>query len=274
MILHQPMLDLKFDKQRPRKYVCRGHGAIAWTVKQDLRLPSKEAELCCIIAICQVNGFETLRERERIGQQISHSPSTFYWFSFSALLILVVWQREYHDARHVTLLGFRDFGDWKEIRFNHFCMFHVSPAVRVPPVFARSGFTANPLSADVSFVLFYICHRPDFFFYTTQLQCIFFCVTDFSFDVLLFLGLLCLRKFCYLNRHQMSGTKFRLDDTSRHQIKPIYFHQSGDRTMLLPQSGNAFFHYRGILLLLLLLLCPRFGVPKTGPPGAVTAAVA
>lgn len=69
-------------------------------------------------------------------------------------------------------------------RFNHFCLFHVSPAVRVPPVFARSGFTANPLSADVSFMLFYVCnflfltrnlcHRPDFFFYTTQLQCIFF----------------------------------------------------------------------------------------------------
>ena len=155
--------------------------------------------------------------------------------------------------------------------------------MRVPPVFARSGFTANPLSADVSFMLFYVCnflflttnlcHRPDFFF--TRCSCnVFFFVKDFSFDVLLFLGLLCLRKLRCLNRHQMSGTKFRLDDTSRHQIKPIYFYQSGDRTMLLPQSGNAFFHYRGILLLLLLLLCPRFGVPKTGPPGAVTAAVA
>ena len=169
-------------------------------------------------------------------------------------------------------------------RFNHFCLFHVSPAVRVPPVFARSGFTANPLSADVSFMLFYVCnflfltrnlcHRPDFFFLHDAAAMYFFCVKDFSFDVLLFLGLLCLRYLRCLNRHQMSGTKFRLDDTSRHQIKPIYFYQSGDRTMLLPQSGNAFFHYRGILLLLLLLLCPRFGVPKTGPPGAVTAAIA
>ena len=134
------------------------------------------------------------------------------------------------------------------------------------------------LSCCFMFVIF--CFSPQIFatdptfFYTTQLQCIFFCVKDFSFDALLFLGLLCLRNLRCLNRHQMSGTKFRLDDTSRHQIKPIYFYQSGDRTMLLPQSGNAFFHYRGILLLLLLLLCPRFGVPKTGPPGAVTAAVA
>ena len=127
------------------------------------------------------------------------------------------------------------------------------------------------------FVIF--CFSPQIFatdptFFFTRCSCnVFFFVKDFSFDVL-FLGLLCLRKLRCLNRHQMSGTKFRLDDTSRHQIKPIYFYQSGDRTMLLPQSGNAFFHYRGILLLLLLLLCPRFGVPKTGPPGAVTAAVA
>ena len=134
------------------------------------------------------------------------------------------------------------------------------------------------LSCCFMFVIF--CFSPEIFatdptfFLHDAAAMYFFCVKDFSFDVLLFLGLLCLRYLRCLNRHQMSGTKFRLDDTSHHQIKPIYFYQSGDRTMLLPQSGNAFFHYRGILLLLLLLLCPRFGVPKTGPPGAVTAAVA
>ena len=68
--------------------------------------------------------------------------------------------------------------------------------MRVPPVFARSGFTANPLSADVSFMLFYVCnflflttnlcHRPDFFLHDAAAmyfflrQGFFFCVVVFG----------------------------------------------------------------------------------------------
>ena len=83
MILHQPMIDLKFDKQRPRKYGRRGHGPIAWTVKQDLRLPSKEAASCCIIAICQVIEWFWNFNRQR------EDRATIFPHPFHFLLVLI-----------------------------------------------------------------------------------------------------------------------------------------------------------------------------------------